>query len=57
MISDTCPSCKTSLIGEEVPGQPGLRYRLEVALYDPDRDRTVGWRCVACGFEWARGPA
>jgi hypothetical protein len=57
MISDTCPSCKTSLIGEEVPGQPGLRYRLTVALYDPDRDRTVGWRCVACGFEWARGPA
>ena len=29
-------------------------YSRRIAMYDPDRDRTVAWRCPDCGHEETR---
>jgi hypothetical protein len=57
MISDTCPSCHASLIGEEVQGSPGAYYQRPIAIIDRDRDRIIAWECPDCHHRWPRGPA
>lgn len=51
---DTCPSCGTSWIAEQIP--PNLQhhysvthYRRSIGLYDTESDITVAYACPDCG--------
>lgn len=57
---DKCPHCKVSLVGKPIPKKmrrdyaPPYYWRREIALYDRDLDRTVGFQCPDCGETWKR---
>jgi len=59
-VTDNCPHCGVSLIGEPIPIRRRLDYggkthfRREIAIYDRDKDRTVAYKCPDCGQEWKR---
>ena len=46
-----CPHCNTDL--RSPMGPP---FKLEIALYDAGRDRTVGWKCRECEETWLTSP-
>lgn len=46
-----CPNCGDEW-AYEADGRVGSRV---IAIYSREQDRTVAWRCPACGQEWPRG--
>lgn len=58
MTESRCPHCKVSLDGGPIPEEyhknysPPYRWRRDLAIYDLNLDRRVGWRCPDCGGEW-----
>lgn len=48
---ERCPNC-----GDEWAYEAdGNIYSRVIAIYSREQDRTVGWRCPACGNVWERG--
>lgn len=57
---DKCPRCNADFDGGPIPEEhrhlyhPPYRWNRRIGLYDRDLDRTIGYRCPDCGFEWPR---
>ena len=64
-----CEECRADLRGPSIPTEglymyggnatcdgcgDALHYSRLIGVYDPDRDRTVVWRCPDCGHEETR---
>jgi predicted Zn-ribbon and HTH transcriptional regulator len=57
-LPDTCPHCKTSLIGDPIPEEHREAFggathgsRL-LSLYDRSKDRTIAFQCPDCKERW-----
>ncbi len=54
-MTDTCPHCNASLIGEPIPEEQRESYgghtnfSRAIALYSQERDMTVSYQCPNCG--------
>ena len=57
-MTDTCPHCGVSLIGDPIPENmreyysPPYHWRRELGQYDTELDRVVEWMCPDCKGRW-----
>jgi len=62
-MNDECPKCHVSLKGEVIPEPQrelfggAENFNRGIAIYDREKDQTVGWQCPDCGYEWRRNDA
>jgi hypothetical protein len=47
-VKSECPKCGADLLDRNA----GPPFRRVIGIYDSRLDRTVGWRCPDCSWEW-----